>query len=96
MAVFEGRLWFFEEVKVRLIQDEAAIWSATNQLVVFGDHTHFALIVVDHTLGRFEVCESFKLSFQLTLLDLMEAFLIILIREVVDSDLPSLQQVGCS
>jgi hypothetical protein len=52
--------------------------------------------VVDHALCGLDVCESFKLSFQLTLLDLMEALLIILIRQVVNSDLPSLQQVGCS
>lgn len=91
--VFNCTQGLLQEVKVRLVHDEDAISRLANQLVIFTDPAHL-LVVLPRFRRRFHLGQHFQLTFQLSLLQLVQTLLIILIAQIVDGHLPPLQQVS--
>lgn len=83
---------FFKPVKVLLVHDES-VWSLLNQVIV---HVNTALDAVSSFLLLVKVTQNFESLPQVSLLDLVSAFNVILVRQLVDNCLPLLEQFGCS
>jgi hypothetical protein len=87
-----GRLGLLKEIKVGLVHLEVSIFSLTNELVVFADLAH--LLIVLFELFRVLVGQNFEFALKLPLLDFMQAFLVVLVAQIVDRHLPSLKEMS--
>jgi hypothetical protein len=97
VELFQGQLerWlrFLQEIKVRFVHLEVPVFGFSDEFVVLADLA--LLLIVFLKLFWVQVCQNFEFSLKLTLFDLMQTFLVVLIAQVVNGNLPSLEQVSC-
>ena len=85
----------FQEVKVGFEHDEATIGSLADELVLLESNLSLAIaVLIPNKICWVEGLHNFEFALQLTMADLVPAILLVLVAELVDSDLPALQQVS--
>jgi len=93
-------IWLFKKVEVRLVHDEVTIRCLSDELIVFlstrPDATLAQLDAACFEVILVDFFQNFEFSFELPLLQLMESFLVVLIAQLVNGDLPSLKKASSS
>ena len=79
------RLWLLHPIQVLLLEDEA-VWSLLDQVIIFAERAFWVIDAPQHL----------EPPSQISLLDLVQPFRVILVRELVDHSPPLLQELGSS